>query len=175
MNNFKKKILTIGGGSRKFALLSGLRDIEEIEITSIVSVIDSCGTTGRLGKKIFKYLSLICIFCLIILSCSNKNKHQELKANIIAPAQEHIEIMEGEKVYFQSTVYGGDPPYKFNWDFGTVAPPSSEKSPGEIVFNWPGAYKVLLTVRDSKHNINTDFVMITVEEDIYGIKPANGL
>lgn len=116
-------------------------------------------------KKIFGYLALICIFCLITLGCSNKDKYEELKANIIAPAQDHIEIVAGEKLYFQAAASGGVPPYKYSWDFSVAAPPSSEKNPGEIVFNWQGAYKVLLTVKDTKSNINTDFVRIIVEED----------
>jgi uncharacterized cofD-like protein len=52
MSNFKHKILTIGGGSGQFALLSGLRDIEDIEITSVVSMVDSGGSTGRLRDEL---------------------------------------------------------------------------------------------------------------------------
>ena len=114
-------------------------------------------------KKIFECLSLICIFCLIILGCSNKDKYEELKANIIPPVQDYVKIKEGEKLYFQAAASGGVPPYKYSWDFSVVAPPSSEKNPGEIVFNWQGAHKVLLTVKDTKSNINTDFVRIIVE------------
>jgi 2-phospho-L-lactate transferase/gluconeogenesis factor (CofD/UPF0052 family) len=32
MKDEKQKVVTIGGGSGQFALLSGLRDLEEIEI-----------------------------------------------------------------------------------------------------------------------------------------------
>jgi len=52
MSNLKQKILTIGGGSGQFTLLSGLRDIEEIEITSVVSMVDSGGSTGRLRDEL---------------------------------------------------------------------------------------------------------------------------
>ena len=52
MSNLKQKILTIGGGRGQFALLSGLRDIEEIEITSVVSMVDSGGSTGRLRDEL---------------------------------------------------------------------------------------------------------------------------
>ncbi|MCJ7541844.1 MAG: 2-phospho-L-lactate transferase CofD family protein, partial [Desulfobacterales bacterium] len=52
MSNYKKKILTIGGGSGQFALLSGLRDIENIAITSVVSMLDSGGSTGRLRDEL---------------------------------------------------------------------------------------------------------------------------
>jgi len=51
MHSLKQKILTIGGGSGQFALLSGLRDIKDIEITSVVSMIDSGGSTGRLRDE----------------------------------------------------------------------------------------------------------------------------
>ncbi len=49
---FKKKVLTIGGGSGQYALLSGLRDLEQIEITTIVSMADSGGSTGRLRDEL---------------------------------------------------------------------------------------------------------------------------
>ena len=121
-------------------------------------------------KKIFENFSLICIFCLITLSCSNRDNFEELKANIVAPDQDHIEIIEGEKLYFIAEVSGGVPPYKYSWDFSAVAPSSSEKNPGEIVFNWHGAYKVLLTVKDTKSNIKTDFLRIIVEKDKYSVQ-----
>ena len=46
------KILTIGGGSGQFALLSGLRDLENIDITAVVSMSDSGGSTGRLRDEL---------------------------------------------------------------------------------------------------------------------------
>ena len=46
------KILTIGGGSGQFALLAGLRDLEDIEITSVVSMADNGGSTGRLRDEL---------------------------------------------------------------------------------------------------------------------------
>lgn len=47
-----KKIVTIGGGSGQFVLLSGLRDLEEIQTTAIVSMMDSGGSTGRLRDEL---------------------------------------------------------------------------------------------------------------------------
>lgn len=47
-----KKIVTIGGGSGQFILLSGLREIEDIDITAIVSMVDSGGSTGRLRDEL---------------------------------------------------------------------------------------------------------------------------
>jgi uncharacterized cofD-like protein len=52
MKDKNKKIVTIGGGSGQFALLSGLRDLEGIDITAIVSMVDSGGSTGRLRDEL---------------------------------------------------------------------------------------------------------------------------
>jgi uncharacterized cofD-like protein len=52
MKKKHKKIVTLGGGSGQFALLSGLRDIEDIDITAIVSMADSGGSTGRLRDEL---------------------------------------------------------------------------------------------------------------------------
>ncbi len=47
-----KKIVTIGGGSGQFVLLSGLRDLPNIETTAVVSMVDSGGSTGRLRDEL---------------------------------------------------------------------------------------------------------------------------
>jgi uncharacterized cofD-like protein len=52
MKDKKHKIVTIGGGSGQFALLSGLRDLGGIDITAIVSMVDSGGSTGRLRDEL---------------------------------------------------------------------------------------------------------------------------
>lgn len=52
MESSEKKIVTIGGGSGQFTLLSGLREIEDIDITAIVSMVDSGGSTGRLRDEL---------------------------------------------------------------------------------------------------------------------------
>ncbi len=52
MGDERKKVVTIGGGSGQFALLSGLRDLKEIEITAVVSMVDSGGSTGRLRDEL---------------------------------------------------------------------------------------------------------------------------
>lgn len=51
MNIGKKKIVTIGGGTGQFTLLSGLRDLSELDITAVVSMMDSGGSTGRLRDE----------------------------------------------------------------------------------------------------------------------------
>ncbi len=45
-------VVTIGGGSGQFALLSGLREMEGISITAVVSMMDSGGSTGRLRDEL---------------------------------------------------------------------------------------------------------------------------
>jgi len=52
MRNTKIRVLTIGGGSGQFALLSALRDLEDIKITSVVSMTDNGGSTGRLRDEL---------------------------------------------------------------------------------------------------------------------------
>jgi len=52
MKDEVQKIVTIGGGSGQFALLSGLRNLEGINITAVVSMVDSGGSTGRLRDEL---------------------------------------------------------------------------------------------------------------------------
>ena len=47
-----KKIVTIGGGSGQFVLLSGLRTTRDTDITAVVSMVDSGGSTGRLRDEL---------------------------------------------------------------------------------------------------------------------------
>lgn len=50
--NVRRNIITIGGGSGQFALLSGLRMLKKVAITAIVSMVDSGGSTGRLRDEL---------------------------------------------------------------------------------------------------------------------------
>ena len=52
MKQEKRKVVTIGGGTGQFALLSGLRNLEGIDITAVVSMADSGGSTGRLRDEL---------------------------------------------------------------------------------------------------------------------------
>jgi uncharacterized cofD-like protein len=52
MKNEEQKLVTIGGGSGQFALLSGLRNLDGINITAVVSMVDSGGSTGRLRDEL---------------------------------------------------------------------------------------------------------------------------
>lgn len=62
------KILTIGGGSGQYALLSGLRDIKNIEITAVASMTDNGGSTGRLRDELGVLPPGDVLKCVIALS-----------------------------------------------------------------------------------------------------------
>ena len=46
--NLEKSVVTIGGGTGTFTVLSGLRHFQEVSLTAIVSSADDGGSTGRL-------------------------------------------------------------------------------------------------------------------------------
>jgi len=84
MKNEKKKIVTIGGGSGQYVLLSGLRDSIDIEITTIVSMVDSGGSTGVLRDE-FGVLPPGDIFkCILALSPDRENARKILQTRFIS-------------------------------------------------------------------------------------------
>ena len=62
------KILTIGGGSGQYTLLSGLRDVQNIEITAVASMADNGGSTGRLRDELGVLPPGDVLKCVIALS-----------------------------------------------------------------------------------------------------------
>jgi uncharacterized cofD-like protein len=62
------KVVTIGGGTGQFTLLSALKNIENIKLTSIVSMVDSGGSTGRLRDEYGVLPPGDILKCLIALS-----------------------------------------------------------------------------------------------------------
>ena len=62
------KVLTIGGGSGQYTLLSGLRDIKNIEITAVASMADNGGSTGRLRDELGVLPPGDVLKCVIALS-----------------------------------------------------------------------------------------------------------
>jgi uncharacterized cofD-like protein len=62
------KVLTIGGGSGQYALLSGLRDIKNLEITAVASMTDNGGSTGRLRDELGVLPPGDVLKCVIALS-----------------------------------------------------------------------------------------------------------
>ncbi len=57
MAETKRKIVTIGGGTGTFVVLSGLKHLENVKLTAVVSVLDDGGSTGRL-RDAYGYLPL---------------------------------------------------------------------------------------------------------------------
>ena len=66
-------VVTIGGGSGQFALLSGLRKLPGIHISAIVSMMDSGGSTGRLRDELGTLPPGDILKCILALS-----PHQEV-------------------------------------------------------------------------------------------------
>ena len=73
-----QKIVTIGGGTGQFALLSGLKNLEDIEITAVVSMVDSGGSTGRLRDELGILPPGDVLKCILALS-----PHQEIARTIL--------------------------------------------------------------------------------------------
>jgi uncharacterized cofD-like protein len=78
MKKKTRKIVTIGGGSGQFALLSGLRNLEDLEITAVVSMVDSGGSTGRLRDELGILPPGDVLKCILALS-----PHQEIARTIL--------------------------------------------------------------------------------------------
>jgi uncharacterized cofD-like protein len=67
-NTQPQKVITIGGGSGHYALLSGLRDLPDIAITAVVSMADSGGSTGRLRDELGTLPPGDVLKCILALS-----------------------------------------------------------------------------------------------------------
>ncbi len=78
METDKKKLVTIGGGSGQFVLLSGLRTTKDTEITAIVSMVDSGGSTGRLRDELGILPPGDILKCILALS-----PHQDASRSIL--------------------------------------------------------------------------------------------
>jgi len=71
--NKNVRIVTIGGGSGQFALLSGLRKLAGIHVSAVVSMMDSGGSTGRLRDELGTLPPGDILKCVLALS-----PHQEM-------------------------------------------------------------------------------------------------
>lgn len=63
-----KSVVTIGGGSGQYTLLSGLRDLDEIKTTAVVSMADSGGSTGILRGELNTLPPGDVLKCILALS-----------------------------------------------------------------------------------------------------------
>ncbi|MDL2268359.1 uridine diphosphate-N-acetylglucosamine-binding protein YvcK [Desulfosarcina sp. OttesenSCG-928-A07] len=71
------RVVTIGGGTGQYVLLSGLRKLAHIHITAIVSMMDSGGSTGRLRDELGALPPGDILKCILALS-----PHQEAVRSI---------------------------------------------------------------------------------------------
>ncbi len=72
------QVVTIGGGTGQFALLSSLRDLPGISVTAVVSMMDSGGSTGRLRDELGILPPGDILKCILALS-----PHQEIARSIL--------------------------------------------------------------------------------------------
>jgi uncharacterized cofD-like protein len=73
-----QQLLTIGGGSGQFSLLSGLRDLSGVRITAVVAMTDSGGSTGRLRDELGALPPGDVLKCVLALS-----PHREIARHIL--------------------------------------------------------------------------------------------
>ena len=78
MNSQILNMVTIGGGSGQFALLSGLRHLEGLNVSAVVSMMDSGGSTGRLRDELGILPPGDILKCILALS-----PHQEIARSIM--------------------------------------------------------------------------------------------
>jgi uncharacterized cofD-like protein len=78
MKTEAKRLVTIGGGSGQFALLSGLRDLKQTDVTAVVSMVDSGGSTGRLRDELGILPPGDVLKCILALS-----PHREVSRTIL--------------------------------------------------------------------------------------------
>ena len=78
METPEKKIVTIGGGSGQFILLSGLKTLENTQTTAIVSMVDSGGSTGRLRDELGILPPGDILKCMLALSPHQNTSHSIL-------------------------------------------------------------------------------------------------
>jgi uncharacterized cofD-like protein len=74
-----QKIVTIGGGTGQFNLLSALRDVEGIEISAVVSMVDSGGSTGRLRDELGVLPPGDILKCILALSPDRESARKILQ------------------------------------------------------------------------------------------------
>jgi uncharacterized cofD-like protein len=85
-----KRLLTIGGGSGQFSLLSGLRDLPGVRITAVVAMTDSGGSTGRLRDELGALPPGDVLKCLLALS-----PHREIARRILLKRFSGVERLRG--------------------------------------------------------------------------------
>ncbi len=84
------RLVTIGGGSGQFSLLSGLRDLSGAQITAVVAMTDSGGSTGRLRDELGALPPGDVLKCILALS-----PHREIARRIFLKRFACVERLRG--------------------------------------------------------------------------------
>lgn len=71
-----KKIVTIGGGTGSYTILSAIKDIPEVEVCAIVAMTDDGGSTGRLRDELGVLPAGDVRQCLVALSSEDYTMRQ---------------------------------------------------------------------------------------------------
>jgi hypothetical protein len=93
-----------------------------------------------------------------ITYCSVKIRFSDFLADANGP----YEAFEDERIQFEGSAEGGDPPYSFHWDFGNGD--TLEAEDPIYTYDEPGVYEVILTVTDSAKDTATDVTTATINE-----------
>ena len=94
----------------------------------------------------------------------------EPEVSVVSPLSD-MTIKEGESVDFQGNVLNGNWPFTYSWDFGGGAANSALEDPRNVTFDTEGVYRVIFTVTDDDNDVDSDWVMITVNKDVPGAVP----
>ena len=82
------------------------------------------------------------------------------RAHIDSPEKEVV-IVEGASVSFAASVDQGNPPLKYEWDFGDRIARFDKQDPGSIAFDDAGTYVAKFSVSD--RDGDTDHASVTIE------------
>lgn len=83
-------VVTIGGGSGQFNLLSALRDLDDISLCAVVSMTDSGGSTGRLRDELGILPPGDVLKCILALS-----PHREVARDLLLKRFESSRRLQG--------------------------------------------------------------------------------
>jgi len=94
----------------------------------------------------------------------------ELEIEVLYP-EDGEEVEAREDIEFYGQLFGGLPPYEYEWDFGDESPISNELMPTHS-YDDTGTYTVTFTVTDNKNTVETQTFDLVITEA--SGPPSNG-